>query len=216
MTRRSKDRQTPLRAPDTLLEQLRTRALSCTDCPLWRDATQTVFGEGAPAARLMLVGEQPGDAEDRSGKPFVGPAGAVLDRALSDAGIARDMLYVTNAVKHFKWEPRGKRRLHKTPAQMEIDACSQWLNGELEAVKPSLVVCLGATATRALLGPRATLSRYRGSVIERDTGPSLLVTVHPSFILRVPPQSRDSVYQGLVADLRIAGHYLAAHESIEP
>lgn len=194
-----------------LLAELRSRAMGCTDCPLWRNATQTVFGEGEPAARLMLVGEQPGDAEDLSGKPFVGPAGGVLDRALSEAGIARQMAYVTNAVKHFKWEPRGKRRLHKTPAQMEIDACSQWLEGELAAVRPALVVCLGATATRALLGPRATLSRFRGSVIERDARPSLLVTVHPSFILRVPPASRETAYRGLVEDLRMAEQYLGAH-----
>lgn len=194
-----------------LLAKLRRQAMGCTDCPLWRSATQTVFGEGEPAARLMLVGEQPGDVEDLCGKPFVGPAGAVLDRALSEAGLAREMAYVTNAVKHFKWEPRGKRRLHKTPAQLEIDACSKWLKGELAAVQPSLVVCLGATATMALLGPRATVARFRGVIIERDAGPSLLVTVHPSFILRVPPGSRETAYRGLVEDLRMAGQYVGAH-----
>ena len=192
------------------LSELRERALRCTDCPLWRSATQTVFGEGQPGARMVLVGEQPGDAEDLSGKPFVGPAGRMLDRALAEAGIARDTVYVTNAVKHFKWEPRGKRRLHKTPAQMEIEACSQWLTGELEAIQPALVVCLGATATRALLGPRATVGQLRGSVLERPSGPPLLATVHPSFILRVPPASREPAFEGLVNDFRLADRYIGS------
>jgi DNA polymerase len=198
----------PAIAPPVSLSELRSRAMRCRDCPLWRNATQTVFGDGDADARLVLVGEQPGDAEDVSGKPFVGPAGKVLDRALAEAGIARSEVYVTNAVKHFKWEPRGKRRLHKTPAQLEIEACSQWLSGELEAVRPALVVCLGATATRALLGPGASLSRWRGSVVERPSSPPVLATVHPSFILRVPPGSRQNAYQGLVDDLKLALNYL--------
>src|ERR1051326_9429723 len=135
------------------LKPLREEARGCQDCPLWANATQTVFGAGDPHARVMLVGEQPGDEEDRKGLPFVGPAGRLLDRALDEAKVNREHLYVTNAVKHFKWEPRGKRRLHKTPAQREIDACYQWLEGEIEAGKPALIVALGATAAKALLGP---------------------------------------------------------------
>src|SRR3954463_16269198 len=134
------------------LIELRNDAKRCQDCPLWANATQTVFGVGDPHARIMLVGEQPGDEEDRKGLPFVGPAGRLLDRALEAAGVDREHLYVTNAVKHFKWEQRGKRRLHKTPAQREIDACHQWLEGEIAALRPQVIVCLGATAARALLG----------------------------------------------------------------
>jgi DNA polymerase len=175
---------------------------------LWRDATQTVFGEGNARARIVVVGEQPGDVEDLKGKPFVGPAGAVLDRALADAGLDRAELYVTNAVKHFKWEPRGKRRLHKTPAQQEIEACRQWLDRELETVKPDLVVGLGATASRALFGRAVKLTEMRGKIIARDNAPALLLTVHPSYILRVPPENRDEVYSELVADLKIAADYV--------
>jgi uracil-DNA glycosylase family protein len=153
-------------------------------------------------------GEQPGDAEDRAGRPFVGPAGRLLDRALIDAGVDRDALYVTNAVKHFKWEPRGKRRLHKTPAQREVDACRRWLDGELAAIDPALVICLGATAARALLGATATITKLRGKVLSGR--PALLVTTHPSTVLRVPVAARDSAYAALVADLRIAASYAAA------
>src|SRR5688572_6632096 len=147
------------------LERLRLDAAACRDCPLWAHATQTVFGEGNPRARLMLVGEQPGDVEDREGHPFVGPAGRLLDKALGEAGVDRARVYVTNAVKHFKWEPRGKRRMHKTPAQREIAACHQWLQGELAAIRPALVVCLGATAAKALLGPRFRITQDRGRVL---------------------------------------------------
>jgi uracil-DNA glycosylase len=174
--------------PSDMLDRLRTDARHCTACPLWRTATQTVFGEGAGDARVVLVGEQPGDAEDREGRPFVGPAGTVLDRALVEAGLSRDSLYVTNAVKHFKWEARGKRRIHKTPAQRELEACRQWLERELDVIKPALVVALGNTAAKALLGPRTTLRETRGRIIEGS--PAMLVTVHPSFILRAPDGAR--------------------------
>ena len=190
------------------LAALRAQARGCKACPLWRNATQTVFGEGDGRARIVLVGEQPGDAEDLKGKPFVGPAGAVLDRALADAGLDRSQLYVTNAVKHFKWEPRGKRRLHKTPAQQEIEACRQWLDRELETIQPQLVIGLGATASRALMGRAVKLGELRGKIIPRDSAPALLFTVHPSYILRVPPENREQAYRELVADLKIATGFL--------
>jgi uracil-DNA glycosylase len=193
---------------EPVLDSLRARAKKCTACPLWRNATQTVFGAGNPHAEMVLVGEQPGDAEDRAGEPFVGPAGAVLDRALKDAGIDREKAYVTNAVKHFKWEPRGKRRIHKTPIQREIDACAQWLEGELAAIRPTLVVALGSTAAKALLGGAVTLRDTRGRIIERSNGFPVLVTVHPSFVLRVPPEGREEAYRGLVSDLQVAAEHL--------
>ena len=190
------------------LDELRAQAKSCTACPLWRNATQTVFGEGDSRARAILVGEQPGDVEDIKGHPFVGPAGGVLDRALVDAGLHRAELYVTNAVKHFKWEPRGKRRMHKTPAQQEIEACRQWLDREIEAIKPELIIGLGATAARALMDRTVKLGELRGKIIRRDNQPALLLTVHPSFVLRVPPPNREDAYQGLVADLKVAAGFL--------
>jgi DNA polymerase len=190
------------------LASLREAAAGCKACPLWKHATQTVFGEGGSNARCMLVGEQPGDQEDMQGRPFVGPAGAVLDRALKDAGLDRARLYVTNAVKHFKWEPRGKRRMHKTPAQQEIDACHQWLERELAAVRPDLVIGLGGTAARALFGRAVKLGDHRGRIIAGDAIPALLVTVHPSFILRVPPEDRDAAYGAFVADLEVAARFL--------
>src|SRR3954453_23341456 len=147
------------------LKMLREDARDCRNYPLWKNATQTVFGAGASHARIMLVGEQPGDEEDRRGEPFVGPAGRLLDRALEAAGVDRSTLYVTNAVKHFKWEPRGKRRLHKTPAQREIEACHQWLEGEIRVVRPRVIVCLGATAAKALLGPEFRVSTQRGRYV---------------------------------------------------
>ena len=190
------------------LDAVRTQAKNCKACPLWRNATQTVFGEGNARARIILVGEQPGDMEDVKGRPFVGPAGAVLDKALADAGLDREELYVTNAVKHFKWEPRGKRRLHKTPAQQEIEACRQWLNREIEAIEPDLIVCLGGTASRAVFGRAVKLAEMRGKTIARDDAPAVLLTVHPSYILRVPSQSRDEVYDQFVRDLKIAAAHL--------
>ena len=191
------------------LQALRKRAAGCTDCPLYANATQTVFGEGDPRARIMLVGEQPGDKEDLEGHPFVGPAGRILDRALAEAGVDRKLTYVTNAVKHFKWEPRGKRRMHKTPAQREIDACHQWLEGEMQALKPALVVALGATAAKALLGPRFRITQSRGQVQAREGLPDVLATYHPSFLLRtIDRPEGEELYRQFVADLRIAGRYL--------
>ncbi|MFL6581563.1 MAG: UdgX family uracil-DNA binding protein [Burkholderiales bacterium] len=190
------------------LDELKAQAKHCTACPLWRNATQTVFGEGDARARAILVGEQPGDAEDLKGHPFIGPAGAILDRALVDAGLDRAELYVTNAVKHFKWEPRGKRRMHKTPAQQEIEACRQWLDREIETIKPDLIIGLGATAARALTGRAVKLGELRGKIIRRENEPSLLFTVHPSYVLRVPPPGRDPAYHGLVGDLKVAAGYL--------
>jgi uracil-DNA glycosylase family protein len=167
------------------LAKLRNAAAGCRACPLWKPATQTVFGQGRRSAKLMLVGEQPGDREDREGKPFVGPAGKVLDEALATAGIAREETYVTNVVKHFKWRPAGKRRLHQTPRANEIEACRPWIEAELEVVKPEALVCLGATATRALLGSKVRVTRDRGTAIESELAPVVAVTVHPSSILRI-------------------------------
>lgn len=191
------------------LEALQAAAKGCRDCPLWRNATQTVFGEGKPRARLMLVGEQPGDVEDREGHPFVGPAGRVLDAALQEAGLRRSDLYVTNAVKHFKWEPRGKRRMHKTPAQREIEACTQWLQSEIETVQPKLIVALGATAAKALLGPRFRITQNRGRVQKRGALPGVLATYHPSYLLRLKGrEGGEEAYRQFVTDLRAAGRYL--------
>lgn len=198
----------PRVAPDTGdIAAVREAALGCKTCPLWADATQTVFGEGPATARVMLVGEQPGDQEDRQGHPFVGPAGQLLDRALKDAGIERGEVYVTNAVKHFKWEPRGKRRLHKTPGEAEIAACHQWLERELELVAPALVVALGATAARALFGRATPIEANRGRVMPFQDGLQILVTVHPSYLLRVPDALRAESYARLVRDLRMAAPF---------
>ena len=192
----------------------RTRALraraadaaDCTRCDLYRRATQTVFGEGDVDARLLLVGEQPGDQEDRAGHPFVGPAGRILDRALTEAGISSGEVYVTNAVKHFKWEARGKRRIHKRPAVTEIQACHTWLEQEIALVRPRVVVCLGATAARAVLGRPTTISSARGQVIDGPDGLPVVVTIHPSAALRArEDEDRAAIRQGLVADLRLAG-----------
>jgi DNA polymerase len=200
---------TPAR-PRSDLDALRDEAAHCRACPLWKNATQTVFGEGDEEARVMLVGEQPGDAEDRAGHPFVGPAGRVLDRALAEAGLDRARLYITNAVKHFKWEPRGKRRLHKTPAQREIEACERWLQSEIAAVQPTLVVCLGATAARAMLGSTFRITRDRGKVIRREGEPDVLATFHPSYLLRLEAHGDGGeAREAFVADLRIAAGYPA-------
>ncbi len=184
------------------LTALRRAAQGCRGCDLWRDATQTVFGEGRSRAELMLVGEQPGDREDRQGEPFVGPAGALLDRAFAEAGIERGDVYLTNAVKHFKWRPRGKRRLHQTPRAGEVEACRPWLEAELEAVGPRAVVALGATAAKALFGPSVRVTRDRGRLLETPLAPLGAVTVHPSAILRVrEPDERHDAFAGLVEDL---------------
>jgi uracil-DNA glycosylase family protein len=186
------------------LSAVKTSARRCKACPLWANATQTVFGEGPPRAGVMLVGEQPGDREDLAGRPFVGPAGRMLDRALAEAGLEREELYVTNAVKHFKNEPRGKRRIHKKPSEAEIDACHRWLERELELVEPRLIVALGATAARALLGRTTPIERNRGRLLERAGGGRVLITVHPSALLRLPDEYKAAAYRRFVADLKKA------------
>jgi uracil-DNA glycosylase len=168
------------------LDTLREQARKCRDCPLWENATQTVFGEGSPHAKLMLVGEQPGDKEDLAGRPFVGPAGQMLDRALEEAGIDRKTTYVTNAVKHFKYVPRGKIRMHQKPNTLEIRACRQWYERELAAIRPELVVALGATAAQSVFGKITQINKTRGRLIELGQGFKILVTVHPSYLLRLP------------------------------
>jgi DNA polymerase len=191
------------------LDALRKAAAHCEGCPLYRNATQTVFGEGKTRARMILVGEQPGDREDIEGKPFVGPAGMLLDRCLEEAGIDRDEVYVTNAVKHFKWEPRGKRRIHKKPSLREIAACRPWFDAEMGAVKPELIVCLGATAAQALLGSTFRVTRNRGKVLTLPNLPPVLATVHPSSILRAPDEeARHEARTLFVADLREAAAFL--------
>jgi uracil-DNA glycosylase family protein len=194
------------------LAEVREQAAHCRDCPLWRNATQTVFGAGRASARIILIGEQPGDQEDLAGKPFVGPAGKLLDRALTDAAIDRKATYVTNAVKHFKWEPRGKRRIHKKPSELEIKACHQWLEREVELIRPALVVALGATAARAVFGRATAIENNRGRIIAGAQAKTaleadLLVTVHPSFLLRVPDEDRDEAYERFVADLKLIRPY---------
>jgi uracil-DNA glycosylase family protein len=190
------------------LKALNTAAKGCRACPLWKRGTQTVFGEGRRGARVLFVGEQPGDKEDLEGRPFVGPAGAVLDRALDEAGIDRRDVYVTNAVKHFKWEPRGKRRIHKKPNSMEIAACRPWLDAEIEAVQPEVIVCLGATAAQALLGKQFRVTKSRGQIIEAE-GKTMLATVHPSSILRAPDdETRRLEREKFVEDLRAITTYL--------
>jgi DNA polymerase len=186
------------------LKVLREEAKHCRNCPLYANATQTVFGAGDPHARVMLVGEQPGDEEDRRGLPFVGPAGRLLDRALQAAGVDRGTLYVTNAVKHFKWQPRGKRRLHKTPAQREIEACHPWLEGEIAAIRPEAICCLGATAAKALLGPQFRVSVSRGKLVDSPHAPRVFATLHPSAILRLRDEGeREEAFNALVRDLKL-------------
>ena len=185
------------------LPKLRDAASGCKACPLWKTGTQTVFGEGAPHAKVLFVGEQPGDKEDLAGKPFVGPAGRILDKGLDAAGIDRSEVYVTNAVKHFKWEPRGKRRIHKKPNQLEITACRPWLDAEIQVVKPEVVVCLGATAAQALLGKQFKVTQRRGELISHELAPYILATVHPSSILRTQDdQSRHDEMARFIEDLR--------------
>lgn len=199
----------------TTLQELAAEAASCTRCDLYRRATATVFGEGRAGAALVLVGEQPGDMEDKQGHPFVGPAGRLLDRALADSGVSRQDAYVTNAVKHFKWQPRGKRRIHQRPSGTEIVACRHWLEAELAVVSPQVVVALGATAGTALFGSRFRVGEHRGQVEEASVGPwrGLVVsTIHPSAVLRAPDEAaRDSAYAGFVADLATAGRAAAGH-----
>jgi uracil-DNA glycosylase len=191
------------------LTTLREASLGCTACPLWRTGTQTVFGEGLKRSRLLLVGEQPGDKEDLEGRPFVGPAGRLLDEALVEAGIDRADAYVTNAVKHFKWVGRGKRRIHQKPNWNEIAACRPWLDAELAVVRPDVLVCLGATAAQALLGRAVRVTRDRGRPLESELAPVALATVHPSSILRAPDdESRRRERALFVDDLRVAASAL--------
>src|SRR5918996_2800857 len=186
------------------LDKVREDAKRCRDCPLWANATQTVFGAGDPHARVMLVGEQPGDEEDKKGLPFVGPAGRLLDRALDAAGVDREHLYVTNAVKHFKWQLRGKRRLHKTPAQREIDACHQWLEEEVKTVKPHVIVALGATAAKVIIGPQFKVSVQRGEFVESALAPYVFATFHPSALLRLKEEEeKEAAFAQLVKDLKL-------------
>ena len=195
----------------TTLDALREAEASCTRCPLFKDATQVVPGEGPAPARLMLVGEQPGDQEDLQGRPFVGPAGRVLDRAIAEAGIERREVFVTNAVKHFKWEPRGKRRLHKKPSAHEIDRCRWWNDIERAIVRPELTVALGVTAAASLLGRSVTISRVRGTLIEGRGGARVVVTIHPSFVLRIEDEDdKAREYDRFVADLRFCAEHLRA------
>jgi DNA polymerase len=205
----------PAPVPETKdLAKLRTAAARCEACPLYKNATQTVFGEGSRSAELVLVGEQPGDQEDRTGHPFVGPAGQLLDRALQEAGIDRKLAYVTNAVKHFKWEPRGKRRLHKKPNSRDIAACRPWLIAEMRAIRPQVLVLLGSTAAQSVLGPHVRVLRDRGQVMTSEYCEQTMVTVHPSSLLRAPDEeSRQRNYAGFVRDLKKVARLLKQGES---
>jgi uracil-DNA glycosylase len=208
----------PLIPEQPTIKKLQGAARNCRACPLWKTGTQTVFGAGASTAQVMsvfgagastaqvmFVGEQPGNEEDLSGKPFVGPAGKLLDQALEVAGIARDQTYVTNVVNHFKWEPRGKRRLHKKPNAREIAACRSWLEAELRVVQPQLLICLGATAAQALLGPDFRVSQQRGKLIPSEWAPRVMATAHPSSILRAPDEkAREEQMKQFIADLKVA------------
>jgi len=197
--------------PIKSLRQLAQAERSCTRCPLYRDATQAVPGEGPSGAPFMLVGEEPGDREDIAGKPFVGPAGRVLDQALQDAGIARQQTFVTNAVKHFKYEMRGKRRLHKRPNSYEIERCKIWLDEERKLVKPSAIIALGVTAARSLTGKTVTITKLRGKTLSLADGTRLFVTVHPSALLRIEDENdKRTAYRQFVADLKAAAAAISA------
>jgi uracil-DNA glycosylase family protein len=196
----------PLVPAGASLEPLRAASAGCKACPLWKTGTQTVFGEGPEDAELMFVGEQPGDREDLEGRPFVGPAGHLFDEAMEDGGLDRSQAYVTNAVKHFKWTPRGKRRIHQKPSWSEITACKPWLEAELAVVQPRVLVPMGAVAAQALLGKQFRVTRERGRPLQSDLAPVVIATIHPSAVLRA--QDRDREYEGLVADLRTVAEKL--------
>lgn len=205
MAKREPKKETaPEKIAGETFEEVRERAKTCKACDLWRNATQTVFGEGGGAApEVMFVGEQPGDQEDLSGKPFVGPAGKLLDKALEEAGIDRHKVYVTNAVKHFKWEPRGKRRIHKKPNATEIAACRRWLDAEVALIRPKVIVCLGATAAQALLGKDFRVTQHRGERLHSPLAPVVMATVHPSSILRAPDdETRHEGMRRFIDDLK--------------
>jgi len=197
------DSQSRLIQTHGTLKELREAAKNCKACDLWKRGTQTVFGEGDSKATVMLIGEQPGNQEDLEGKPFVGPAGKLLDTALEEAGIDREKIYVTNAVKHFKWEPRGKRRIHKKPNAAEISACRPWLDAEIGALQPKVIVCLGATAAQALLGRDFRVTQHRGEFLKSSLAPIMMATVHPSSILRAPDEeTRHAEMKRFVQDLK--------------
>jgi DNA polymerase len=201
--RSSLETAAPLVPPRPTISKLQEAARDCRACPLWKTGTQTVFGEGSRHAKVVFVGEQPGNDEDLAGKPFVGPAGKLLDKALEEAGINRNQVYVTNAVKHFKWEPKGKRRIHKKPNGREIAACRPWLEAELSVLKPKVLVCLGATAAQALLGKDFRVSRQRGQFVQSELAENTVATVHPSSILRAPDEeTRHREMALFVADLK--------------
>jgi DNA polymerase len=200
---------------DHSLVAARRAAAGCRGCGLWRAATQTVFGAGSPGAPLMLVGETPGDQEDLAGKPFVGPAGRLLDQALAAARIDRKTTYVTNVVKHFKWEPRGRRRLHRRPDVAEVNACLPWLEREIEIVQPQVIVCLGATAGRALLGRDFLVTRDRGRIVPSPFAPRVLATIHPSALLRLPDSlERSAGMEAFIEDLRVASRALGSTQAV--
>ena len=202
---------TPFLPQRSSLKALREASAGCRGCHLWRPATQTVFGEGRKSSRLMLVGEQPGDREDRMGKPFVGPASRELDRGLEAAGIRREDVYLTNVVKHFKFEERGRRRIHQTPKRFEVDACKPWLEEELKVVRPDALVLPGATAAKALLGSSFRVTQHRGELLDSDLAPIVTATVHPSSILRQPDEpTRVEEREALARDLRVVAEALAA------
>jgi uracil-DNA glycosylase len=201
---------TPFLPERLSLKALREAAAGCRGCHLWRPATQTVFGDGRKSSRLMLVGEQPGDREDLAGKPFVGPASRELDRGLEAAGIDRKDAYLTNVVKHFKFEERGRRRIHQTPKRFEVEACTPWLEAELEVVKPQVLVLLGATAAKALLGSSFRVTQHRGELLDSELAPAVTATIHPSAILREPDdEARQAERQAFAQDLRVVAKALS-------
>src|SRR5215212_1545272 len=206
----SNETAAPVVPPKPTLPKLREAAAGCKACDLWKTGTQTVYGERAQTAQIMFVGEQPGDREDIEGRPFVGPAGRLLDNALAEAGIDRKLAYVTNAVKHFKWTPRGKRRIHQKPNWSEIAACRPWLDAELAVVKPRVLVCLGATAAQALLGRQFRVTRQRGEVVDSGYGIPAIATVHPSSILRAEDEDREHEFAAFVDDLATIKRFVEA------
>jgi DNA polymerase len=202
---KDEDEQTaaPLIPPKPTVEKLQEAAADCKACDLWKTGTQTVFGEGKQSSTVMFIGEQPGDREDLQGRPFVGPAGGLLDKALEEAGIDRSKVYVTNVVKHFKWEPRGKRRIHKKPNAIEINACRPWLEAEISVIKPQAIVCLGSTAAQAVIGPKFKVSIQRGQFVPSPLAPLVTATVHPSSILRAPSdEARHLEMRRFIDDLK--------------
>ncbi len=208
---------TPFLPSVRTLPVLKESASGCQGCDLYKNATQTVFGEGPAGAIVMFVGEQPGDLEDRSGRPFVGPAGQLLDDAIIQAGLNRSDIYLTNAVKHFKWERRGNRRLHVKPSVAQVNACKPWLIAEIEATQPRMIVCLGATAAQSLLGAQFRLTRHRGQILSSPWAPSLLATVHPAALLRIPDeQARRAAYLQFVDDLRLVARQLHSARQEQP